>query len=615
MQLGSTLVFVSLISVMAFTTVSLSISHLSVSKRLDNSSVASNLSESAANEALARIMETPAWAEDLEIKLESAPGGLGRVAFTRDAANRWGIGLSTNNLNTSSSVEGAGRIVPGETVHIISWGKYRGVVRQHELVVAVPPFQYALVSTGKIQADGGLMVASVDDPAVLADGLARVPAELIKAGSLASNDDDPSAAIKLQANSKVLGSVKSVGGIELGANTQITGSVQPFAEAAEIPPVDIATYDPIDRSDVVQSTAANLNRFEVTKPTRQSGKLTVTNGLHMKGGYLYVDGDLDVSGGLHGSGAVFVTGKVHLSGVSTFSADAREALVARGDVTISGSDRENSIFQGVIYTEGNLRASDVTLVGTMIGNKADGSEITLSRVNLVHSNQTLDTVWSAGLGFDVGAPYTANSFFDLGQGKFKSSPSQKASVQVVNRNKAKDFYDARKDRFTLSPSDHTVNLNYSIRIPRYSSVEGLPTQYYQYGDFNAARAMLANAERKEQVVAAANLIDEMLGGFGGFTLPGIPGLMPPVEVPPLVPPPSAASPDFIAAVQNRYNSGRQFHQWEVLGPAIEAFDKLYQQHHYPWMRQGAFGFTFNPNQFIQTSGKARKVLWRELPGR
>lgn len=629
MSLGSTLIFLALLATLAFTTVSLSISHLGLSKRLDNARIAANLSESAASEALAQILENNSWAQDVEITLASAPGGVGRVAFTSGKAREWQLPISTNNLKSPISVQGSTRVVPGETLHIISYGSYRGAIKRHEQIVAIPPYQYALVSTGKIESQGGLFVASVENPAVLANGVRNVPSELLRAGSLASNDDDPRAAIKLQSTAgepnKIMGGLQSVGGIQVDDSTLVTGAVQPFADPAQIPTLDIAQYDPRERSDAHELTAPSQSHMRVQNPTRQQGPLSVSDGLYLEGGFLYVDGDLTVNGGVHGKGAIFCTGKLSISGVSTFAADDLEAIVAKGDISIQGSDRESSIFQGVLYSEGNLHAKDVTLVGTMLGNKpasaGSGSEIQLDHVNLIHNADVMNTVWSAGGDFDVSDPYHFGvmGMFTSGGSLFQSGPGKKADLAVVNRNKATDFYDAARDEFTLFPSDHRVEYRYDVKIPKYSDVAGMPTEYYTYDSKQTALGVLADTEHTESIQRAENIkdmLDNMLGGLGGFTMPNLGGMFggsPPPPPPPPPPPLGTNDPLFLNSVSEDIDESISTHQMMKLWGAVGKFNDLYQQHHYSWMRQGAFGFSFDPNQFIQISDKARKVMWRELP--
>jgi hypothetical protein len=104
---------------------------------------------------------------------------------------------------------------------------------------------------------------------------------------------------------------------------------------------------------------------------KSPGNLQVSEGLVLDNSVLYVDGDLDVSGGIQGSGALFVTGQTHISGASQLSTDNSVAVMTQGNVTMDGDSAATSHFQGMVYSEGDFKASHIDLLGVFIQNNPD----------------------------------------------------------------------------------------------------------------------------------------------------------------------------------------------------------------------------------------------------
>lgn len=100
----------------------------------------------------------------------------------------------------------------------------------------------------------------------------------------------------------------------------------------------------------------------------------LNEGLNLNGGVLYVDGDVTVSKGVTGYGALFATGKIKVSGGSNLGSDSLCALVAGGDLTISGAGADKTQFRGLVYSYGELAVSDVTIVGSLVGAPARAGE-------------------------------------------------------------------------------------------------------------------------------------------------------------------------------------------------------------------------------------------------
>ena len=417
MSLANTLVASSVLATLAFTTASLTVSQLTLNSRLGNQKIARELAESAASDCLHQLMLDPDWKGDSHITLATAPGGWGRASFSPSVASQWGIPPSTNHLQgklPGSSVAD-GSSLPASSLQLIAVGNYRGQRIRVVQMLLIPPFKYALSSSGAIVSNGGLTVGSVDDPALLANGFGSLPDDLIKAGHLAGNQSGPDS-VHLNASPTrpvvIKGDVDSAGAVQKTDDAKVLGGIKENRQPVPLPSIPVHDYDPKDRSDLVKLEDPTQAHLVVKKPVRRQGALKITSGLEMTEGYLYVDGDLDIYGGISGKGAIFATGSIQVHGVSSFAANNQQAIVAGGDVSVEGQGRDRSTFQGVIYTEGNFHAKDITLVGALVGNKAndaegDGSQMTLDACNLLYNRQVLNNVWSSG--FDPGQePSTLN---------------------------------------------------------------------------------------------------------------------------------------------------------------------------------------------------------------
>ena len=72
-----------------------------------------------------------------------------------------------------------------------------------------------------------------------------------------------------------------------------------------------------------------------------------------------------------------------IEGGAAFAAEEQLAVIATGDVTIRGEGKLRSVFQGLIYTEGDLSAEDTTLLGVFVANGSD-SQVRLHDVRVLH---------------------------------------------------------------------------------------------------------------------------------------------------------------------------------------------------------------------------------------
>ena len=401
MSLIGILLVASLLLTLAFTTAAMSFSHFTLSKQMDKAAVARSLAEAAANRAIARCLADMLYgtrraaSEDIEVTLPSAPDGWGKVYFGgHDAYSFGNIPKSCNYLAQDVPQQATGRIIPSRSLHVIAVGEYNHTRRAVETIVSIPLYKYAIATTGNVTSQGGLLVAGVKNPAAVEGGVSLIPDDQWSPGCMMSNSSDLEEAINLDsgtAETRVTGDVRSVGGIKLGDNTKVEGSLQAFASPEQVPKVTASDYDTASMTGCNTSLGGSEFALEINGPARRSGDLTVTGGLTMDAGVLYVDGDVEIHGGLKGKGALISTGKVKIYNQSTFkAADDQAAIVANDDVEIQGSNKDDSVYNGVIYTQGDFKAKQVTLLGALCASKTTGSNIQLDEANVLSNPISMD---------------------------------------------------------------------------------------------------------------------------------------------------------------------------------------------------------------------------------
>lgn len=401
MGLAGTLLVASLLMTLAFTTAAMTFSHFTLSNQVDKAAVARSLAEAAANRAIARCLADITYGtrkavlDDITVTFPSAPEGWGKVYFGGSDAVLFGnIPLSHNFLAQDIPSAGTGRSLPSRSLHIIAIGQFARTRRAVETIVAIPQYKYAIASTGQIQASGGLLVAGVKNPAAVEAGVNLIPDDQWAPGCMMSNSADPQAAIDLDSGnvpSRITGDVRSAGGIKLGAATTVEGALKAFASPEEVPKVRAADFDTQGMTGCNSSLGPDEGNLKISGPARRQGNLSVTGGLRLDDGILFVDGDVTVRGGLHGKGALISTGKVEIFNQSSFkAADDQAAIVAQSDVALHGSDKDTCIYNGVVFTQGDFQANDLTLLGALCAAKTEGSQVQLDHVNLLSNPISLD---------------------------------------------------------------------------------------------------------------------------------------------------------------------------------------------------------------------------------
>ena len=336
--------------------------------------------------------------ESVLIGTKEENGIWAEVSFSADSEF-----ASQNNLGEPSSKFGKGGVVldPG-MVQLIAVSNVRNQKVVAYEVVEGPPLAFSLGSSGALTASGQTLIGGLESSAALADGLDD--SDLVEGGVVANGTADhlPSgvpATLTLKDEVRVVGDAKTSGTFQKDDTVTIErGEVKQSPDKEDLPQISIAEYDPADKAvqhtDATVADGSPLYGFHrYANPGNPAYAVTFTEEVDLQGALIYVDGDVILDKPLKGTGALVATGKVTLRGGANMKADALAAVLAGGDLTISGVQNVPSLFTGLLYTEGNLALSNTRTVGAAI---AAGTGEGGSMMSIVDSE-----VFSSPEGSDV----------------------------------------------------------------------------------------------------------------------------------------------------------------------------------------------------------------------
>jgi hypothetical protein len=386
-SLGNTVVVIAVASTLAFTIAAASLNHLNYSNRVSNGLQAQNIAESTMALVTEKLLnDSDEKMRDLGQNHEAGAtftyemnGGQGFITFNPDQAAQWKMPYSTNNLGRDNPVVGYNptKPIPRASAQLIARGTVGGVTRQVECILYIPPFPYAVATAGPFHSEGKLLIGALDES--LAPGQKPSPDEILKA-NLASNSRDAKALV-LGPDSRVSGDVRAAGGVETDKTVFIGGRIRPGEDPITIPSEQVKKYDPDKVFDPdtgtyhprpgLQTVPSSSASPKISGFAKCRGNLNVTGGLELNGGVLYVEGSANIEGGIRGKGALFVENNLTLNGATQMETDNKVAVLSGGDVSITGSGQESSLFQGMLYNEGSFKAQHITLMGVLIQNKEE----------------------------------------------------------------------------------------------------------------------------------------------------------------------------------------------------------------------------------------------------
>lgn len=376
--LGTTVILTSLSLLMLFLMGQMCLFHLQFSSEVERRQLALNLAESAINEGLAALLADETYGGDVTVTHPDYPeGSSGKLTFAKTGA--W----STNNLKKTVNADGWERVVPPSAAHLVGTGKVGDVVEVVEAIYVRPPFPKALLASGPIEAKGHLSVSGV---------AAGAPADSRLPGSISSNSASTDAsrpAIKIGPSCSISGDVSAPGLIQIDPAAHVGGAISSNAGPQPVPQLDVPTLiSRVRGATGTQALAGTVGPTTVDWFSGCTGSLRVEGDLLLKDGVLWVEQDLVITGGIQGQGLVLVKGNVEIQAGMALGAQNLVALAAGGDVTLRGQDRSSYYFQGMVYTEGNLIAREITVLGSVVSN---GGGIELENVNLVQTAGSVET--------------------------------------------------------------------------------------------------------------------------------------------------------------------------------------------------------------------------------
>ena len=436
-SLPTVIMMVALMMTLAFTVLAIAFNHLNLSFRNTNNAKAEHLAEAvlalAIENAMANGVETygvsgTADAKTIRLTFDSLPeGSLGVLSFDQSTAQSLGVPYSTNN-RSESATEGSNpnQTVPGQSLHLVARAEVGGAFSTMEAIIEIPKFPYSIASGGAIRSNGGLLVASVRQGTTY-DLSLPLHEDDLQPGHLVTNSEAGNAAVVLSGTNKVMGDIQSASGATVEKDTQVLGEMRLNSDPVNLPVINAYDYDPRpeDNPQTVNSGAGTLS---VTGYNKSESSLTVDNGIELKGGVLFVDGDLNVNaGGVRGKGAIIATGNINIQGDGEATSDNQAALIADGNITLRGTSTAKAKFAGLIYTKGNLNSENLRLAGVFVAAGTD-SEVTLKDTELYQVDDYAKLELSGSPEFEVpniepqaltfnGVPLTATYDFSALQGR------------------------------------------------------------------------------------------------------------------------------------------------------------------------------------------------------
>lgn len=424
MALGAVLMVVTLAIVVAFSLASTSVFHIRTVAReagaehavdVAESTIAAVLSQfsngtpqstpdprqwgQTSNPTLYLVQTTPASPYTVQMSAPSGkPYAVGIVTFSKSVAAAHAMQPSVNlwypNGGTAPAPPAPGHwdnpFTGGttpyypDTVFIDAKATCSGEVRHAYAVVKYPQFPYAVASSGAVTAHGSFLVAAASKGSSPSSVVSAAPTGK---GNLASNSSIMQAgtsltnAVALNNQSHVTGDVQAVGNVSVRGAT-IDGTTTQGSSPVGLPQVDFNQLDPTnptyhsDLNGIVNTIngATTVSNPTVSGFNKINGDYTVNGDLKFDdtsgGGVLYVEGNINITGSIQGTGVIVAhNGSVTVGQGSDMSSAQQDAVVATGDVTLGvGTGSQNSqSFQGLVYTEGNFNASNMTLMGAFVG--------------------------------------------------------------------------------------------------------------------------------------------------------------------------------------------------------------------------------------------------------
>lgn len=401
----SALLLITIVLLVAATMAGVFTMNMNITQRISNGSVALSEAEAGLAEVFYHITRDEnvsdtendqnepiiTWGRDNEtIRGTITPGFSPDEAYhiiTFDRASSYPH--STNNTHLDRDSGSLGRTVPDGKFHIVSTGYCRGQYRTVECIVERPPFPFGLATSGPIVSRDPIKVVGTSSVEAFAEGEDERP------GHILCNSPDGVTISAAPASSglatEISGFVKSAGKVEIAQPAVVRGGVRSFADVSTLADIEVTNFRNEGQSGVI-----TLLDSQYTQPQQMDvmyfhpgPNLRYTSRVELDQAMLYVEGDLVIDGPVSGEGLIVVDGDVTFNSGTALSGANKMAVLSSGDITVHGN---NNFFTGLLYAEGNLNASDITIVGNTIVNSPDPSKggAELSNVTIVSNEGTGD---------------------------------------------------------------------------------------------------------------------------------------------------------------------------------------------------------------------------------
>ena len=379
--MGTVLILLSIGLLITATIASVSMTGHQFCQVVESRDSARNLAEASIADGLAQVQEHQAYglagADRRDIFVQgNVPKSFGYLTFNGESAVKLAMGFSSNHFFSNHSETGSeGRLIPRASAHLIGLGVCGSSRQQVEALVFKPPFSEGVSCAGRLQAKG-MLLGGLRDPAAFAGTYADTPSTQKMAGHIFANGLGRD--IVSLGESDVRGNVGAAGGIRV-ERSQVQGELRPHSPRRPIPRLNLQAV--VSNMAQVEghwnwrgpgaSPARGGGDGSASKPWSGyrviQGPLNYSGDLHLDGGAIYVKGDVNISGALVGKGCVIATGEARVAaGAGEVDKDRNVTLCATGNVTVSGRDRDHSFFQGLIYSEGDIRAENISVLGALV---------------------------------------------------------------------------------------------------------------------------------------------------------------------------------------------------------------------------------------------------------
>ncbi len=416
----STLLLTTIVLLVAATMAGVFTLNMNMTQRVSNGTIALSEAEAGISEVLYQISRDEnlgennrernpivTWGMNNEtIRSTITPGMSEEEAYhviTFDSGSSFPH--STNNTDLAHNSGSLGRTVPDGKIHLVSTGYCKGQYRVVECLIERPPFPFGLAASGPIHSKDPLKVKGVYTLSDYQNGNEDRPGHVLSNSTKGIKIDQVSPPVPTE----ISGFVKSVGPVDIDQPATVRGGIRTGADLSTLPSIDIDAFRNQGQPGVVTIIDDNFSKEQNLDIMyyHPGPVLRYGSQVNLKNGLLFCEGDLIIEGPVTGEGLIITKGKATFLSGTSLSGDNRMAVLSGGDMTIRGN---NNYFSGLVYCEGNLDASDITIVGNTIVNSATNGAVDLKNVTIVANEETADMTITVTSSTQAKASSTGGNF-------------------------------------------------------------------------------------------------------------------------------------------------------------------------------------------------------------